>query len=149
MNITNTELSEHIMRFINQLIFLEKKIVFNHKGVTLYPSELHLMAIILKGNTSGATAMAEKLGITKGAVSQTLSRLEKKKIITKTKDPFSKNEITAEFTPFGNEALKAFAQMREENQKKYLNYLTGLTEGEKATLQKFLTQMENFFSGLN
>lgn len=145
---TNIELSAQIMRFMNQLIFLEKKSVFTHKGVTLYPSELHLMAIILKGKTSGATAMAEKLGITKGAVSQTLSRLEKKNIITKTKDPFSKNELTVEFTPLGSEALEAFALTRNENQKKYSRYLSGLTSSEKKTLQKFLTQMENFLSGL-
>ena len=143
-----TELSDRIMRFINQLIFLEKKSVFCHKGVTLYPSELHLMALILKGPPSGATSMAEKLGITKGAVSQTLSRLEKKNIILKTKDPFHKNELTTEFTPFGKETLQAFACRREGNQKEYLTYLSGLTAGEKKTLQHFLTQMEKFLSGL-
>ena len=146
--ITDATLPERITRFINRLIFLEKKSVFAHEGLRLYPSELHLMQVISDGQSVNATSMAERLGVTKGAVSQTISRLEKKGIVTKTKDPMSKNELTVRFTATGHAAMEAFSGLRAENRKQHALYLAGLSEKERETVTKFLEAMERLLSGL-
>ena len=47
----------------------------------LYPSEIHLLLLIDAQSQLNATGLAERLGLTKGAVSQTLTRLEKKGVL--------------------------------------------------------------------
>ena len=64
------------------------------------------MLVIKNKIDTNATEIAKQLGLTKGAVSQTVSRLEKKGIIVKTKDPYNKNELTLSLTPFGKKAYK-------------------------------------------
>ena len=61
------------------------------------------MLAIKNGVNTNASGIAKQFGLTKGAISQTLSRLEKKGIINKTKDPYKKNELTLSLTNFGEE----------------------------------------------
>ncbi|MDE2185013.1 MAG: MarR family transcriptional regulator, partial [Alphaproteobacteria bacterium] len=63
-------------RVTNRLVFLEKRYVFRHGGLALHPSELHLLLAIRGEPEANATRLAARLGVTKGAVSQVLKRLE-------------------------------------------------------------------------
>lgn len=144
----NTTLSNHIMQFINTLLFLEKRSVFAYKDINLYPSEIHLLVLISEGHAVNATTMAEKLGVTKGAISQTLSRLQKKNVLLKTKNPFNKNELTVHFTKTGSEAMVQFVQKRAAQEQAYANYINKLSSQDEQVIQNFLTQMEQFLSGL-
>ena len=87
MKTSTDKIKKQIIQVINKTIFKEKKKIFKFKGVSLYPSEVHLMLMIKNDIDTNATKIAKQLGVTKGAVSQTLSRLEKKDILLKTKDP--------------------------------------------------------------
>jgi len=142
MKIKNEKLIAQIHKFINKLIFLEKKNIFKFKEVHLYPSEIHLMLLIKEKQTTNATKMAERLGITKGAVSQTLSRLEKKGILNKIKDPYNKNELTVSFKSLGQEAIEQLRELQTPVKKQYDNYLSTLTENEREVIKRFLSQME-------
>lgn len=148
MESKSISLHSQIMHFINQLIFFEKKCIFKYEGITLYPSEIHLMEVISQGHAVNATFMAEKLGITKGAVSQTIARIEKKKIITKIKDPYHKNELTVSFTKLGKEALEYFNQQLSKKQKNYEDYLESLSKNDKTVIQEFLSKSEQFISNM-
>jgi len=88
----------------NQLVFLEKRYVFRHGELDLHPSELHLLLAIKDEPEANATKLAGRLGVTKGAVSQLLKKLEAKGVIEKTSDPAQKNEITSTFTRLGKAA---------------------------------------------
>ncbi|MEN6334814.1 MAG: MarR family transcriptional regulator, partial [Phycisphaerales bacterium] len=61
-------MSARVSRVINQLLFLEKRSVFTHRGITLHPSELHLMGALMRDSDANVTTFAETLGVTKGAV---------------------------------------------------------------------------------
>ena len=137
-----------IIRIINKLIFLEKKSIFKYEGLKLYPSELHLMGVIEANKGINATKMAVELGITKGAVSQTLTRLEKKGILYKTKDHRNKNELTAHFTELGKDVLENHFISRLSFQKEYEQYLTTLTNKEKKVISQFLSNIEGFVDRL-
>ncbi|MEN6337462.1 MAG: hypothetical protein ABFE01_24675, partial [Phycisphaerales bacterium] len=84
----------------------------------------------------------------KGAVSQTISRLVKKGMVTKTRDPHNKNELKVQFTAPGKKAIEAFARFRAETNRQYEAYLSDLTDSERQVIGTFLTQVERMIAGL-
>ena len=145
----NKAIAAQMMRIINKFIFLEKKSVLEYRGIRLFPSEIHLMAVIDEEQATNATVMANKLGITKGAVSQTFSRLEKKGILTKIKDPYNKNELTAYFTETGKCALKEHRKLRASLQAEYEQYFSSLSKQDRNVIQSFLSHVEHFADRLS
>jgi DNA-binding MarR family transcriptional regulator len=88
--------------------------------------------------------MAQRLGVTKGAVSQTLSRLEGKGILTKNKDPYLKNKLTVDFTELGQAAMRNHRLHAQALQNEYQYYLSTLTEKDKDVIRRFLARIEAF-----
>ena len=142
MNNTDQLIRQKIMQVINLAIFNEKKKIFNYEGVSLYPSEIHLMLAIENGINTNATHIAERLGITKGAISQTLSRLEKKGIIQKIKDPQNKNELTISLTGFGKNAHELCLSTEARFMTAHDQYLKTLSQSDKDIVLDFLRHME-------
>jgi DNA-binding MarR family transcriptional regulator len=100
------------------------------------------MLFIHQEQDTNATRMAERLGVTKGAISQTLSRLEKKGILRKIKDPYNKNELTIEFTSLGKTILDHYLHVTAELHQQYDQYLSTLTDNERTIIRGFLSQAE-------
>jgi DNA-binding MarR family transcriptional regulator len=142
MNKADQLIKQKIMQVINKAIFNEKKKIFNYEGVSLYPSEIHLMLAIKNGINTNATHIAKRLGITKGAVSQTLSRLEKKGMIQKTKNPYNKNELTISLTGFGKKAYELCLSTEARFMAAHDQYLKALSQSGKDTIIDFLRHME-------
>jgi DNA-binding MarR family transcriptional regulator len=138
-----------IRRVLNRSMVLEKRSMVYHEGLRLYPSEIHLLQVIREGGDPSAGEMAKRLGISNGAVSQTLKRLEKKGVIHKTKDPALKNKLTATLTGDGEGALRIFEAEREQAMKAFSNYLSGLSAREGRTIEGFLTRLEQFLAKLD
>jgi len=128
----------------NQLVFLEKRYVFRHDGLALHPSELHLLLAIRDEPAANATKLAAHLGITKGAVSQLLKRLDAKGLIEKTVDPSQKNEVTSAFTPAGGKMIAAFLKSRQTQQRRFAAYLAGLGAADRKAIAAFLAHMQTW-----
>lgn len=143
MKLHNEKLVDLLMSVIERLLLLDKKTAFEFKGIKLYPSEIHLFLIIRRERNTNATRIAELLGITKGAVSQNISRLEKKGILTKTKDSSKKNELTVTFTPVGEEAVKHFMEFEATAMRSHDGLFQEFNESEKHTIHKFLSRLKN------
>lgn len=142
METPTDKIKKQILRVINKTIFKEKKKIFKFEGVSLYPSEIHLMLVIKNDIDTNATEIAKQLGLTKGAVSQTLVRLEKKGIIRKTKDPYNKNELTLALTDFGEKAYELCQSTQASFLAAHQKYLAKLDSKEKEVILKFLSHME-------
>ncbi len=144
------KISKKIERIIDKVLFLEKKKIFQYGEILLYPSEIHIILFIdeYKENAKNATRIAEKLGVTKGAVSQTLTRLEKKGIISKIKDPFNKNELTLILTDKGKEALKEFRVLQKMRSSGHDNILKNFSESDKHIIFDFLRRFEEMLESL-
>lgn len=142
------KLAGRIRRVVNRLIFLEKRSVFQHEGLRLHPSEIHLMQVIKERPDLNASEMAQRLGVSNGAVSQTLARLERKGIIKKAKDPSLKNRVTATFTESGRTAIRSFEAKQASSVESFSTYLAGLSEREKEVIGGFLSRVEEFLEGL-
>ncbi|MHC1713505.1 MAG: MarR family winged helix-turn-helix transcriptional regulator [Solidesulfovibrio sp.] len=136
-------------QLVNRLVFLEKRFVFKKGDLRLHPSELHVLLAIRREPESNATKLAARLGITKGAVSQVLKRLETKNVIGKRIDPSHKNEVTSHFTPLGQEAVEDFLSQRAALQQHFQTYLDSLSEAERAVIQRFLEQFAAVLPGLD
>jgi DNA-binding MarR family transcriptional regulator len=137
-----------IRRVLNRAMVLEKKTLLEHGEVHLYPSEIHLMQVIQEVPDLSAGEMAGRLGISNGAVSQTLTRLEKKKVIQKTKEPSLKNRVTAVLTDSGKAVLQHFEAGQERALQQFSAYLTSLSERDRKTVEQFLARLEGFLTDL-
>lgn len=142
MKTATDTIKNQIARVINKILFKEKKQIFKLEGISLYPSEVHLLLVIKNDIDTNTSKIADKIGLTKGAVSQTLSRLEKKNIIVKTKDPYHKNELTVSLTDFGKKAY----EMCRASLSSFINaqddYLVKLDAKGKEVVLEFLVHME-------
>ncbi len=85
---------------------------------------------------------SNKLGISKSAVSQTISRLEKKGVIVKDKDPYNKNELVISFTSFGQKAFGRYKKEQFLNQMHFDRYLNELYDNDRGVIYNFLNEME-------
>ena len=130
-------LSAHIMRIANKLIFIEKRSIFEFQNIKLYPSEIHLMQVIEADHNLNSTQIAKRLGVTKGAVSQTLSRLERKGIILKYRR-------TVNFTKLGQAVMKSHHYRTRAVQNEYESYVSTLSEKDKEVILRFLRGFESF-----
>ena len=148
MKTSTDKIKKQIINVINKTIFKEKKKIVKFKGVSLFPSEVHLMLVIKNDIDTNATEIAKQLGLTKGAISQTLLRLEKKGIILKTKDPYNKNELTLSLTGFGEKAYESFQSSQVAFMEAHENYLAKLDAREKEVILNFLVHMEKAIDGL-
>jgi len=106
------------------------------------------MQVIRERPDLNAGGMAQRLGVSNGAVSQTLARLEKKGVIKKAKDPSLKNRVTAVLTAVGNEAIERFETQQASSVKAFSVYLAGLSESEREVIGSFLSEVEEFLKGL-
>ena len=137
-------LLEQFERLINKLVFLEKRYVFQQGDMRLHPSELHVLLAARGEPRANATRLAARLGVTKGAISQVLKRLEAKGVIVKHVDAAQKNEVTVSFTPAGREALEAFLGQRAALHQEFVGYLESLAPAERETLRLFVNRFAAF-----
>jgi DNA-binding MarR family transcriptional regulator len=115
----------------------------------LHPSEIHLMQVIAEQPDLNAGEMAQRLGVSNGAVSQTLARLERKGVIQKEKDPSLKNRVTAAFTDTGKKAIKGFEEEQASSVEAFSKYLAGLSERDRKVIGSFLSNVEELLKGLD
>lgn len=145
MNTTNQSVMGQLQRVVNKILFLKRQSLFQFRGVAFFPSEVHLMLVIKEKIATNATRMAEELGVTKGAVSQGLTRLEKKGVLIKTKDPSNKNELSLAFTPLGIEVFEHYSKQAADLFDGPKGFLEQLTDMEKQAIQHFLVEVEKTF----
>ncbi len=148
MKSDKSELSQQLFRLINTIIFLEKKNIFEYKGVKLFPSEIHVLLSTEDRQSTNATKMAHQLGISKSAVSQTVSRLEKKGVIIKEKDPYNKNELILSLTAFGEKAFDRYKKKQASNRMLFNQYLNSLSEPDREVINNFLKEVKGMLDQL-
>lgn len=147
MDYLSEEIAKRIIELTNLMFSQAKKQVVKVRDVALYPSEVHMLLMIKNDIDTNATEMAKHLCLTKGAVSQTISRLEKKGIIIKTKDAYNKNELSLTLSELGNEVYAQCQSIRDSFMGKHLDYISKLTPNEKEIVLFFLENMNRVFDG--
>jgi len=104
----------------------------------LHSAEMHLVEIIGKNPNIRTTELAEKMGITKGRVSQLTKVLLKKNLIETAPGRDSKKEVLFSLTKTGK---KAFLEHEEKDWKLIApihEYLNSISEAELTVIEKLL-----------
>ena len=137
-DLENESLVARIRETIDRILNLEKEKVFAVEGERVYPSEAHLMLLMDRDPALNATGIADRLGLTKGAVSQTLSRLKKKGMLIKERDTTRKNELILTFTGRGRRAVARFLRVEAVVAARLDRHLSTLSKRERKTVRMFL-----------
>ncbi len=107
-------------------------------------SEIHLIEIIGDNRGLSVTDIAKALGITKGAVSQSLKKMENKGYTTKKTDPENLSRTSVLLTSKGQTAYWSHKDWHEKMDGGFSQYLGELDAEELEIISKFLEKTENF-----
>jgi DNA-binding MarR family transcriptional regulator len=116
-------------------------------GELLTSSEIHLVEVIGdQQETFSVTDLSKHLGVTKGAVSQNLKKLENKGLTTKIDDPENLSRSIAKLTTKGKTAYYAHKHWHEKIDGGYMAYYSYLEQGKIDFLLEFMSKVEEFLS---
>ncbi len=107
-------------------------------------SEIHLIEIIGDNDGLSVTDIGKHLGITKGAVSQSLKRLEVKGFSFKKTDPENLSRSIVMLTAKGFTAFWAHKHWHETMDGGFLKYMEELKSEEISIIIHFLERVEDF-----
>jgi DNA-binding MarR family transcriptional regulator len=107
-------------------------------------SEIHLIEIIGDNRDLSVTDIGRHLGITKGAVSQNLKRLESKGFSTKEADPKNLSRTLVTLTSKGYTAYYAHKHWHETMDGGFAKYLEDMDENEITVIVRFIEKVEDF-----
>jgi DNA-binding MarR family transcriptional regulator len=111
-------------------------------GIPLFRSEIHTIETIGKHPGINVTRLAERMGVTKGAVSQMLKRLVHKKLISKRMIAGNEKEVAIELTDLGRTAF-------EHHKALHLSILAVLRDYYGDTLASKLQQFRGLVGDLS
>ena len=141
-SLKHPDLVSLVMAAVDRILHVEKGQVLEAEGIKLHPSEIHVLLFLHARPGANASEIAERFGITKGAVSQTLSRLEKKGVLTKDRNPESQTELVISLTGRGVRLLKEALRLKAAAEKKFDAALAQLTEPDREAVGKFFRAFE-------
>ncbi len=104
----------------------------------LYTSEIHTIHIIGKNNGISPLKLSEELNITKGAVSQTLTKLEKKGMIKREKTGESVKRVMVNLTEEGQQVYEQHRRNHESKVERVYEYMSSLPEAESGSIEEFI-----------
>jgi len=134
--------TEHIGR-----VFLEvaSRILENREkprkygtGRLLYPSEIKTLFHLGEKPGLSVTELAEISGVTKGAVSQLLNRLDSKGMVIRKEDPSNLSRINIHLTPLGRKAYRGKKAFEKQSHRALAKHLNEMTASELEILERFL-----------
>ncbi|MBP8865350.1 MAG: MarR family transcriptional regulator [Acetobacterium sp.] len=136
----------------HNILVLPQTFAINEESYSLYPSELKALAMI--GHFSGInlTQLANKLGISKSAISKCTSKLLEKELIGKEKSLVNVREVVFTLTPNGQIIFNQLETVHIERFEPFNKTLDGFTSDEIndlhrifLTIQSSLTEIMNNF----
>lgn len=108
------EIMDTFLRLANKFYASEK--IPRHFGIDekLHMQEIHTIAAIGETPDMNVTQLSEKLGITKGTVSPIVSKLARKKLVTKYKGGTNNKEVLLRLTVKGEVAYHAHEMLHSK-----------------------------------
>jgi len=139
------KISEVWIRILNKIDADEKCPKDFGSGDLLHCSEIHTIMAIGKNPDINITNLSRNLGISKSAISQMISKLERKNLVEKHRDPDNDKEILIRLSPRG---IIAFLGHEQHHAKIFalMHQKLGDINGEQfALIIRFLSAIEETF----
>jgi DNA-binding MarR family transcriptional regulator len=128
-------------RVINKFRKIEKEPKDLGTGELLYIGEVHTIVAVGKYPGINITELSLRLGITKGAVSQAIGKLEKRNYLRRVKDNSNEKNVLVELTQKGEIVIKGHDRFHRNF---FSNYLSDITFGQIAVFNEVLEKIESF-----
>ena len=141
-------LLENSYRLINKYIQHSKTPKSYGTGDMLYMSEVHMIEVIGSYEGITTTKLAVALGITKGAVSQTVSKLEKKDMINKQPSTERTNEVFIYLSDKGRVVFENHRSMHSEMLNEINKLFDTMSEEGKQTIIAMINTIDSFLDGI-
>lgn len=141
----NGELQNLIDQFLK---ILHLYAVINRKpkdygtGDLLYLTEIHTLTMVARNRRINMTRLAEMMGVTKGAISQTIRKLVIKGLIVK-ENSTNRKEFNLSLSPKGERVMKA----QESLQKEIFSFAATLYEKAGAKDREMVARLFTAISG--
>lgn len=139
------------MNFMDTYIRIINKHIANQKipkeygvGVLLYPSEIHTIVAIGLNPDINCMKLSKKMGVTRGATSQIVNRLEKKNLISKNKKEDNKKEVYLKLEELGLIAYENQKKIGDEFYKDLYKKIEGASQNEIEFLENIFNELEYF-----
>lgn len=137
----NCALTEEFFSVMN-LLLDEQKIPKDYgTGQLLYHSEVNFLDAIHKHKQANVSELSAKLGITKGAVTQTAGKLKAKGLIEIYMQEGNKKEKFFRLTDVGMTARKGHEQYHKKANESLCDYFRSLSDADVRVVRTFLNQL--------
>ncbi|OFI07110.1 putative HTH-type transcriptional regulator [Clostridium acetireducens DSM 10703] len=136
------KISEILLSVIYKFVERDKKAKYFGTDTALYHSEIHMIEFIKENKDLHISAIARKLDITRGAVSQTIKRLEKKGFIVKEMDEDNNSKLLIKLTEKGEIANYNHKKYHKSFDKIILDILKNEEEHNVEFLKHFFYKLE-------
>ncbi len=108
----------------------------------LHCVEIHIIEAIGEAGCTSVTDLSQRLGVTKGAISQKISKLSEMNLIRKSQDGADRRNVSIKLTAEGEKAFRGHEQFHQDFFKAYAKENKSLSLKELAVFEKGLNQME-------
>ncbi len=136
------EIMEQFIRVVNKFNRFEKVPMDFGVEELLFPSEIHTIEAIGKNHWINVTQLSEILGVTKGAVSQMIGKLEQRNFVKKIKIPPNGKETFLVLTGKGKKALQGHEKFHREIYLDFLQYAGNISAKDFRKFKEILTKIE-------
>jgi DNA-binding MarR family transcriptional regulator len=113
-------------------------------GVTV--SEWVILRELLRLGSTSPTALCDAIGMTKGAVSKLISRLEHKQLITRTSGSDDRRTQTIELTRAGKTLVPKLARLADDNDEEFFACLSAQARADLVGALRTLVKVHQFKS---
>ncbi|MFT4143531.1 MAG: MarR family transcriptional regulator [Mobilitalea sp.] len=128
---------------ITRLLEDEKKKPKDYgNGVLLYHAEVQLLDIIARYPSDNVSALSERLGITKGAITQMVEKLRQKELIETVKREDNKKEKYFCLTDKGEISIQGHQQLHQQANTSLCEFVSTLNPGEADAVFRFLEHLK-------
>ncbi|MBU3217195.1 MarR family transcriptional regulator (plasmid) [Clostridium estertheticum] len=136
------KISYTFLRLVTKFSEIDKQTSYYGTDKQLFYAEIHMIKAIKENEGIHVTGIAEKLGVTKGAVSQITMKLQKKGMIIKEIDPYNLSKLILRLTPKGEIAHIHHEKIHQEFDNIVNEVLKDASEEQEGFLKKFLNSLE-------
>ncbi|MGD0279776.1 MAG: MarR family transcriptional regulator [Smithella sp.] len=133
---------EQTMRLINKYISLEKELYNFGIDELLTPAEIHTIDCIGRNSGINVTNLAEKLGVTKGAVSQMVNKLKKKDLVTKLKDSENDRDVILLLSKKGKMAFGGHIKFHMDMYNDIMRLIENISTNEINSFMEIINKIE-------
>ena len=124
---------------ITRLLEDEKKKPKDYgNGVLLYHAEVQLLDTIARYPSDNVSALSERLGITKGAITQMVEKLRQKELIETIKREDNKKEKYFCLTDKGRISIRGHQQLHQQANTSLCDFVSTLNSNEADAVFRFL-----------